>query len=255
MLILKNFPTHIAKTSNIKAPNKYIKVNNQSIYNGALNRFARAIAIKNLHNWIINEFKKQELPTITKPVQLQIDIYTIINHGDISRRSGKIIWKEPIENYEPRWDEDNLRMIWEKCIKDSISILGIWPDDNAYWCRGTNSMVHFVDTLEEMRIEINFKEIELDLKNNFQLKEMKKAEEIYNEFTKDLPSGFRQMIYKIDKKILISRIKEIQKDAIEHTLKVAAERAQVEFDEGGVTEFVDEDSILSLKDELFKELE
>ena len=160
VLILKEFPTHVAKTNNKVAPNKFVKINNQAIYSGVLNRFGRAIAVRNIHKYIKDQLKDQDLPRLTKPVQLQLSIFTAINHGDISRRSGIIIWKKPDKDYEPGWDEDNLRMFWEKCIKDVLTELGIWIDDDAYHCRGTNSMVYFIEELSDRRIEIDFKKLD-----------------------------------------------------------------------------------------------
>lgn len=159
-LILKEFPIHIAKTDNKQAPNKYIKITNQNIYSGALNRFARAVVVKNIHNWVYSQFLLQPLPIITYPVQLQLDIYTVINHGDIRRmKNGNISWKKPDIGYIPRWDEDNLRSIWEKCIKDVITESLIWTDDTVDICRGTNAMIYFVDELKDRKIELNFKKI------------------------------------------------------------------------------------------------
>jgi hypothetical protein len=159
-LVLDKFPTHIAKTDNKIASNKYVKITNQSIYSGLLNRFARAIAVKNIHSWINSQLSNQILPKITEPIQLQLSIYTVINHGDIRRKKdGSISWNKPSEGYIPRWDEDNLRTIWEKCIKDVLTDNLIWTDDTVYICRGTNSMIYFVDDLEDRKIILNFKKI------------------------------------------------------------------------------------------------
>ena len=158
-LVLTKFPTHIAKTNNIKAPNKYWKINSQGIYNGTIQRFTRAIIIENIHKYILNEFSKQTLPKLTKPIQLQLSIYIPINYASISRRKGNIIWYPPEDNYEPTNDEDNISWIWIKCIKDCITKSKMWEDDTMYWCRGTNSMIYFVDDLEDRKIVINFKEL------------------------------------------------------------------------------------------------
>ena len=83
-LILDKFPTHIAKTNNVKAPNKYWKINSQGIYNGTVQRFTRAIIIENIHKYILNEFSKQNLPKLDKPVQLQLSIYIPINYLSMS---------------------------------------------------------------------------------------------------------------------------------------------------------------------------
>lgn len=158
-LILKKFPTHIAKTANKIAPNKYWKINSQGIYSGSIQRFTRAIVMNNMHEYILSEFEDQELPVLNYPVQLQLNIYIPINYGDVARRSGKISWKYPSDDYEPSADEDNIRWIWEKAIKDCISKSKCWKDDTMYWCRGTSSMIHFIDELDDRRIEVSFKKI------------------------------------------------------------------------------------------------
>lgn len=158
-LILKEFPIHIEISNNTTKANRVAKINSQSIYNGSLARFSRAIAIKNMHNWIKKQLKHIPKPELDYPVQIQIDIYTVINHGSISMRNGKTIWKYPSEDYVPSWDEDNLSYIWVKTIKDSLSELEFWPDDNVAYCIGTDSKVHFIDNLEDRRIEISFKKI------------------------------------------------------------------------------------------------
>ena len=113
----------------------------------------------NIHKYIISQFANQELPKITSPVQLQLDIYIPINYGSVARRKGEISWKKPKEDYTPTADEDNISWIWNKCIKDCLTKLKVWDDDTMYWCRGTNSLVHFIDELEDRRIEISFNKL------------------------------------------------------------------------------------------------
>ena len=160
-IILGSFPTHIASTDNVKAPNKYMKINNQSIYNGKLHTFSRATAIGNMHKYIVGELKKHsEKLRVDYPVQLVLRIYTVINHDCIRRsKTGEISWKPAKDDYVPRWDEDNLRSIWEKCIKDCITSTKIWDDDIVTACRGLDSLVEFVDNIEDRRIEISFKRL------------------------------------------------------------------------------------------------
>lgn len=157
MITLKYFPTHIERTQNKIKSNKFIKINNQSIYNGAITRFSRAIVINNIHKWILSELQDQDLPKINDPVKLVLRFYTVRNHNTIKRIKEKIQWKPPEDNYIINWDEDNLRGIWEKTIKDCLTKLGVWPDDTAYYCRGIDSEIIFVDHIEERKIEIDFK--------------------------------------------------------------------------------------------------
>ena len=159
-IILDKFPIHIAITNNVHKPNRYAKINSQSIYNSNINRFTRATMVKNMHNWIKSKLVGIEPLKLEFPVQLQLDIFTVINHGNISRRNGKTIWKIPSENYVPDYDADNVSYIWEKTIKDTLSELEFWPDDNVAYCRGTNTMLYFVDDIEDRRIEISFKKVD-----------------------------------------------------------------------------------------------
>ncbi len=152
-------PTHIHSTKNKVKPNKYWKINSQGIYNGQIQRFTRAIIVENMHKYILDEFSKHVLPQLLKPVQLQINIYIPINYANVSRRSGKTIWYPAIEGYEPSNDEDNISWLWIKCIKDCITKSKMWVDDTMLWCRGTNSMIYFIDELDDRKIEISFKEL------------------------------------------------------------------------------------------------
>ena len=132
---LKEFPTHVAKTDNKVAPNKMIKINNQAIYNGYINRFTRNTVIGNMHSWLMGRLKLVWIPAksilpLDLPVSITVNIYTVKNHGSISMRSGKLCWKPVKASYKPNWDIDNLASIWIKCICDVLVKEGIIPDDN-----------------------------------------------------------------------------------------------------------------------------
>lgn len=154
---LKQFPTHIEKTNNKIAPNKFWKVNNQSIYNGSVNTFARAIVVKNLHNYIMSHLTN--LPKFKDRVEVDIIIKTVINHGSIQRRKGKITWKKPKNDYEPTWDEDNLTAIWTKTIRDSLSKAGIIKDDNVAFVKGGYRGIEFVEDIDDREIIIKIKKV------------------------------------------------------------------------------------------------
>ena len=155
---LERFPSHIAITDNKVAVNRYMKINNQSIYNGKLNTFSRAVAIANMHKYINSQIK--EVTVIERPIQLVIRINTVYNHDCIKRNKvGNITWKPYKEDFEPSWDEDNLRVIWEKCIKDCMTKARYWGDDTVKICRGVDSLVQFVDHLDDMCIVVGYKEL------------------------------------------------------------------------------------------------
>ena len=96
-IILKEFPIHIAKSDNKHAPNKMVKLNNQNIYSGALNRFGRAIVIKNLHEYIISQIPKG-FKIDNYPVKIHYLFRTVRNHGSISMRKHKTCWKPQKKN-------------------------------------------------------------------------------------------------------------------------------------------------------------
>lgn len=157
-IILEKFPTHIAKTNNKFAPNKMIKLNNQAIYNGALNRFARNIVMTNLHNYVIKEIKTDLQPPLeTFPLWLVIEIHTVKNHGSISMRKGKICWKAPELDYKPNWDIENLASIWVKAINDSLTMCGIIPDDNIEYINQISYKFVKVKNLDDRKIVIKIK--------------------------------------------------------------------------------------------------
>lgn len=163
-IVLSKFPTHIAITNNKTAPNKYIKINNQGLYSGNIHHHSRSVAVENIHSYLNAELDKHILfygkTVVDVPVQLVIRIFTVLNHGDIRRnKDGRYMWKESKDNYEPNWDEDNLRSIWEKCIKDCLTAKGFWKDDIVSICRGIDSLVEFVDDVEDRRIELNFRRL------------------------------------------------------------------------------------------------
>lgn len=54
---------------------------------------------------------------------------------------------------------------------------------------------------------------------------MKKAEEWWHEFTKDL-KGINQVVYNVQKQILLDRIREIQLDMLEYAVNKCAENAE-----------------------------
>lgn len=154
-ITLNKFPTHIAKTDNKIAPNKFIKITNQSIYNGTLNRFARAIVVNNMHDFVIENVPKGfKVKTPCKP---KYEFYTVRNHGNIRRtKNGELSWKPPKSNFEATWDDDNLAFLWMKTIRDALTKAGVWKDDNVDYVRGGDYDLFFVNKLEDRKIIIKF---------------------------------------------------------------------------------------------------
>lgn len=156
------FPTHIARSDNKFAPNKMQKINNQAIYNGSLNRFARAIVMNNLHDYLAVHMHTY-LPAFLRsgvqfPVCVELEVHTVINHGDISMRKGKTCWKPAKPGYEPGWDIENLASIWIKALNDVFTRSKFIPDDNVKYIDCVGYKFEQVKTLEDRKLVIKIDE-------------------------------------------------------------------------------------------------
>lgn len=150
---LKQFPTHLPYTKNKKVVDKYTKLNFQSIYNGSINRFSRANLMDALHSYVERRLPKN-INVDKFPVKLHYVFKTVINHGDISLRNFKIIWKKPDEHYIAGWDIENLASLWVKGATDSIVRKGILPDDSVRYLTGISYEFIPVEEFEDREIII-----------------------------------------------------------------------------------------------------
>tara|TARA_R110000787_G_scaffold255726_2_gene361073 strand:- start:3135 stop:3635 length:501 start_codon:yes stop_codon:yes gene_type:complete len=121
---IPNFITHVAKTNT-----KYIKINGQRLYTG-MNHHLRALIVRRMHRYI-----QQHIPNGLDirdmgPIKLKLELHTVINHGDIRMYKGELRWRQPKEDYKPKWDVDNL-WIWIKSFQDTIVEMGLIDDDNC----------------------------------------------------------------------------------------------------------------------------
>jgi len=151
-IIYNQFPTHVAITNNKKAPNKYIKISGQAIYNGTLGRFQRATAVSNLHNYLI-----QGLPqsiNITYPFITNLEFYAPINYGNVRRIKGQINWKPPKEDYIPTWDIDN-QWIWIKLFNDVLQEQKLIPKDTVKDINGLCIKYYQIDNLNDRKLIFN----------------------------------------------------------------------------------------------------
>jgi hypothetical protein len=155
-VIIPQFITHIEKTNNKIASNKFIKINNQLIYNSNLNRFARNIVVINMHNYIISHINKK-FQLNKYPYQISLNFYAPINYGSISRRfiksekDFKIICKEPSKDYTPNWDIGNYGDIWLKTFADALQIKGCLKDDNVKYIKSIGPTTFIQEDLFENR--------------------------------------------------------------------------------------------------------
>jgi hypothetical protein len=148
-------PTHIAKTNNQKAANKYWKINNQDLYSGKINRFSRAIIVQNMHHFVINSLD-DSLLNIQLPVIKYIHyiFHTVRNHGSVTRRLGKICWKPAKKNYKSTWDLNNISDIWIKTGNDALTEAGVIVDDNTDVIFRTLYEQKIVEHIDDSELEI-----------------------------------------------------------------------------------------------------
>lgn len=124
--------THIAYTQNKTKADKKMKINGQTIYNGSLNKFKRAIVVENMHYYFNYNIPYEYLNlNLEKVESVNYIFHTVINHGSITMRNGIIYWKPAKSDYVPNWDIKNLRDIWEKTGDDSLVLSKVISDDNV----------------------------------------------------------------------------------------------------------------------------
>jgi len=160
-VVYPKFPTHTPITDNKKAPDKYRKINGQSIYNGGLQHYQRAIAVNWLHQYLIDnqkEYFKYLRRVLTEyPVKIELFFHAPLNYGTIRRLKGNIIWYPAKEDYEPNWDIDN-QWIWLKLFSDVLQIAEILPKDTVKYI--VSQQTTFVETsdLEDRKLvfKINY---------------------------------------------------------------------------------------------------
>jgi hypothetical protein len=116
----------------------------------------RAIIVANMHHFVINSLDDSILNlNLEKLIRVEYQFYTVINHGDISRRSGKTCWKPPIEDYKITWDLNNLSDIWIKTGNDALTEAKVIADDNAGVIRKTSYELILVDHIDDLELVIN----------------------------------------------------------------------------------------------------
>lgn len=147
--------SHIAYTQNKNKANKMMKINGQSIYNGSLNKFKRAIVVENLHYYFQYNIPQEYLGLeINKVESIDYVFRTVINHGAITMRNGIRCWKPAKKDYVPNWDIKNLRDIWEKTGDDALVYAKVISDDNVgVLQKGSYSFVE-VEHIDDLELEV-----------------------------------------------------------------------------------------------------
>jgi hypothetical protein len=148
--------THIPKTANKKAADKYIKINNQSIYNGVLNRFARAIVVNNLHYYFADNIDEQfkGMNIDSNNIQLTYEFHTVYNHGDVRKLKSGISWNPPKKGYRPSWDLDNLADLWTKIGNDTLVLEKVIKEDTVEFIKQKTCRFVQINELIDAKIEL-----------------------------------------------------------------------------------------------------
>jgi hypothetical protein len=147
--------SHIAYTQNKNKANRLMKINGQTIYNGAINKFKRAIVVENMHYYFVYNIPEEMCGLeLTKVKTIEYIFHTVVNHGNISMRNGERIWKEAKKDYVPNWDVNNLADIWIKTGNDSLTIAKVISDDNAGVINKTIYSCQYVDHIDDLELEI-----------------------------------------------------------------------------------------------------
>jgi hypothetical protein len=148
--------THIPKTQNKNKKDKYIKINNQSIYNGLLNRFTRAIVVENLHAYFANNIEEEfkGLSIDSNNIKLLYEFYTVYNHGDVRLLKTGISWNPPKKGYEPRWDLDNLADLWCKIGSDTLVLEKVIKEDTVQFIKEKTCRFIEIKELYDAKIDI-----------------------------------------------------------------------------------------------------
>lgn len=150
--------THIPYTQNKKAKDKYWKINNQAIYNGSVNTFKRAVIVENMHRYIMHALPSEVFDLkIEKTIEINYVFNTVINHGDISRRSEKLCWKPAKEEYQVTWDLNNVSDFWIKTGNDALVLAGVLIDDNAGVIKKTSYEFNIVEHIDDLELQIFIK--------------------------------------------------------------------------------------------------
>jgi len=148
-IVIPEFWTHCNKSAN-----KYQKLNNQGLYSGAIHRFTRSKIVYDLHEYLSLYMIPYKGLNITKVKQITYKIYTVINHGSISMRSGKLCWKPATKTYIPTWDIENLASLWVKIGNDTLTLNNVIKDDNVSIITKISYEFIEIDELNKRKIEI-----------------------------------------------------------------------------------------------------
>lgn len=114
------------------------RINGQDIYNQKIKHSARHGIMSKLHE-MFSPYLKNIPKIINFPIKLEINFFILDNNK--------------IKTREKNIDNDN-KWLYNKVVQDTLTELGIIPDDGPYYINGNNITTTFVENYEDVRMEI-----------------------------------------------------------------------------------------------------
>ena len=137
-------------------PDVLVKINNQAIYSGTLNKHERNTAVRYVKDHLGTNMIKNKVNdlNIKKVRHTVYKLYVVRNHGNIRLLQGSLNWKKPAKDYVINWDVDNLAFFWIKTDNDALVENKVLMEDTADRLNMTTYLVEFVENLEDCKIQI-----------------------------------------------------------------------------------------------------
>lgn len=157
MITLRRPPSHVCIAKRKMKADKHIKIGGQQIYNGRLHHNSRAVAMNEMHKYLMQSFSVVRNLIYTsqlvmpKRTKLFVVFGLPVDYGNVALRMTKQGFKfTGGDGSSPcNWDLDNLAWIWNKAIQDELVHQRILDSDTAQQLSGLSyqwvQVPHFKD--------------------------------------------------------------------------------------------------------------
>ena len=161
------FPSHVKRTQNKTAADKYIKVNGQSIYSGGLQRFSRAIVIENLHSILCEPLMLMKQVADLEGLSLREHAWRLnivfglhLGYGSVAMRNtknGRIVGGGD-DAITANYDLDN-QWLWRKPFLDQAQHIGLLDSDVVTRISGLSEDWKKVPSFADRYLQFSFTRI------------------------------------------------------------------------------------------------
>lgn len=128
----------IASNPIVAGTERWWRINGQDIYNQKIKHSARHGLMTKLHQMFSVYLK--DIPKIENfPIKLELNFFILDNNK--------------VKTREKNIDNDN-KWLYNKVVQDTLTELGIIPDDNCYYINGNNITTTFVEDITDVKLEI-----------------------------------------------------------------------------------------------------